>query len=314
MRASADDEPGAGRRRPLLTTSEGIHRGAFVFRDWIIFASIGLIWGSSFLFIAIGLESFRPGLVTWLRVLFGGAVLWSFPAARASVDREDRPRLIAISVLWVAIPFTLFPIAEQHLTSALTGLLNGSLPIVAAVVGAMMLRRLPNRAHLTGLAVGFLGIMAIALPAVARGSSEAIGVLQVLAAVACYGIAANIAAPLTQRYGSLPIMARMLGYAAVWTAPFGLWSIPGSSFAWGPMLATFALGALGTGLAFALMGSLVARVGTTRAVFAIYLVPVVAMVLGAVFRDEAIHAISVVGIALVIAGAILASRRDVTTA
>ena len=71
-----------------------------------------------------------------------------------------------------------------------------------------------------------------------------------------------------------------------------------------------ALGALGTGLAFVLMGTLVARVGATRAAFAIYLVPVVAMVLGAVFLDEVIYAISVVGIALVLTGAFLASRKD----
>ena len=64
-----------GERRGLLTTSEGTHRGAFSPRDWTLFGSIGGIWGSSFLFIAIGLESFAPGLVTWMRVLFGASVL-----------------------------------------------------------------------------------------------------------------------------------------------------------------------------------------------------------------------------------------------
>ena len=105
-------------------------------------------------------------------------------------------------------------------------------------------------------------------------------------------------------------MARMLALAAVWTAPFGLWSIPRSSFAWASLAAVAALGALGTGLAFVMMGQLVARVGPTRASFAIYLVPVVALVLGAVFRGERIYGLSVVGIALVIAGAILASRKE----
>jgi len=86
-------------------------------------------------------------------------------------------------------------------------------------------------------------------------------------------------------------------------------SIPQSSFAWPSFLAVLVLGVLGTGVAFVLMGQLIARVGA-RATFAIYLTPVVALILGAVFRDEVIHVLSIVGIALVIAGALLASRKE----
>ena len=309
---ATDPTPATGpTRRGVLTTSEGTHRGAFTPADWGLFAAIGLIWGSSFLFIAIGLEAFAPGLITWLRVLFGAGALWLMPAARLAVDRADRPRLVAVSFLWVAIPFTLFPLAEQHITSGLTGLLNGTLPIAVAAIGSLMRRRLPGRRQLVGLAIGFAGIALIALPAAGEGSSEAIGVLMVLAAVACYGVAANIAGPLTERYGSIPVMARMVGLAAIWTTPFGLWSIPSSSFAWDALAAVAALGVLGTGVAFVFMGTLVARVGPTRAAFAVYLVPVVALILGAVFRDEAIVIWSVIGVALVICGAILASRAEV---
>lgn len=297
-------------RRALLTTSDGTHGGAFTPLDWGLFASIGAIWGSSFLFIAIGLEAFEPGLITWLRVLFGAGVLWLMPAARGAIDRADRPRIVALSFLWVAIPFTLFPLAEQHIASGLTGLLNGAVPITVAAVGALMRRRLPARGQLLGLVLGFAGVALIALPAAGEGSSEATGVLMVLAAVACYGVATNIAGPLTQRYGALPVMARMVGLAAIWTAPFGLWSLPRSSFAWNAFAAVAALGMLGTGVAFAVMGRLVSRVGPTRAAFAIYLVPVVAMILGAVFRNEPIVIWSVVGVAMVIGGAMLASRTE----
>ncbi len=305
--------PRSGRPRPLrsvMSTSAGTHAGAFTPLDWTLFVSIGLIWGSSFLFIAIGLRAFEPGLVTWLRVAFGAAVLWLVPGARRHVARSDVPRIVALSILWVAIPMTLFPFAEQRISSGLAGLVNGCLPIFAAVVAALMLRRMPRRVQLTGLAVGFLGVIAIALPALGAGSSEAIGLLMVVLAVACYAVAVNIATPLTQRYGSLPVMARMLAIGTLWTAPLGLWSLPGSSFAWGSFVAVAALGTLGTGLGFVVMGRLVARVGSTRGSFAIYVVPVVALILGAVFLDEAVHPLSVAGIALVIAGAILASRKE----
>jgi drug/metabolite transporter (DMT)-like permease len=300
-------------RRGVLSTSVGTHRGAFTALDWGLFGSIGAIWGSSFLLIAIGLDAFEPGLITWLRVLFGAAVLWLVPTSRTPIAREDRVRLVALSFLWVGVPFTLFPLAQQWISSGLTGLLNGALPIFATTIGALMLRRLPGRAQTLGLIVGFAGVAAIAAPSLAEGSNEALGVVLVLIAVGCYGVAINIAAPLTQRYGSLPVMAWMLGLAVVWTAPLGLVGLSGSSFSWGPLAAIAALGALGTGLAFVLMGTLVSRVGSSRASFATYLIPVVALVLGALFLDETVRALSIAGIVLVIAGAMMASRRETGT-
>lgn len=296
--------------RGVLSTSLGTHRGAFTALDWGLFASIGGIWGSSFLFIAIGLDAFEPGLITWLRVLFGAATLWLLPASRTPIAREDKARIVALSFLWVGVPFTLFPVAQQWISSGLTGLLNGSLPIFATTIGALMLHRLPGRAQAIGLIVGFAGVAAIAAPSLAEGSNEALGVVLVLVAVGCYGVAINIAAPLTQRYGSLPVMNRMLALAVLWTAPLGIAGLTGSSFAWGALAAIAALGALGTGLAFVLMGRLVSRVGSSRASFATYLIPVVALVLGAVFLDETVRALSIVGIGLVIAGALLASRKE----
>jgi drug/metabolite transporter (DMT)-like permease len=187
------------------------------------------------------------------------------------------------------------------------------MPIFAVTIGSLMLRRLPRRIQLVGLAVGFVGVAGIALPRVAEGSSQALGVGLVLLATVCYGVAINIATPLTQRYGALPVMARMLALASLWTAPLGLVGLGGSAFAWDSLLAVGALGVMGTGVAFVLMGRLVGRVGSARASFATYLIPVVAMVLGVVFRDEELHLSSVSGVVLVIAGAFLASRRERAT-
>ena len=215
-----------------------------------------------------------------------------------------------MSILWVAVPFTLFPVAQQWISSGLTGLVNGTMPIIATTIGAIMLHRLPGRAQAMGLMVGFVGAAAIATPSLVEGSSEALGVALVLAAVSCYGVAMNIATPLTQRYGSLPVMARMLGLAAILTAPLGMVGFADSSFTWGSLAAVAALGTVGTGVAFVIMGTLVSRVGSSRASVAIYLVPVVALVLGAVFLDETVRVLSIVGIGLVIAGATLASRKE----
>ena len=79
--------------------------------------------------IAIGLDAFEPGLITWLRIVFGAVgALAGARRAHAGASRGPCPRLVALSFLWVAIPFTLFPLAEQRITSGLTGLINGALP------------------------------------------------------------------------------------------------------------------------------------------------------------------------------------------
>ncbi len=106
-------------------------------------------------------------------------------------------------------------------------------------------------------------------------------------------------------------MARMLGLAAIWTAPLGLLDVADSSFAWSSLAAVSVLGVVGTGLAFVVMGTLVGRVGSTRASFITYLIPVVALVLGVVFRGDHVTPVAVGGVVLVVTGAILASRREV---
>ena len=294
----------------LLSTSEGAHGGSFHLNDWGAFLGVGVIWGSSFLWIAIGLVALEPGLITWIRVVAGAAVLWLVPGVREPLHPEDRLRLVAVSFLWVAIPLSMFPLAQRSVSSATAGMLNGGVPIVTAAIASVMLRRAPGWTQLAGLMLGFAGVVMIAVPSAGEGASEALGVALIVLAVLCYGLAINVVAPLQRRYGSLRVMGRMLALGAVWTAPFGILGAAGSSFAWGPAVAVLILGAVGTGVAFLLMSGLVGRVGGTRASFATYLIPVVALVLGVTIRDETVAAVAVVGVALVIAGALLASRSD----
>jgi drug/metabolite transporter (DMT)-like permease len=292
------------------STTHGTHRGSFAAVDWALFAAVGTIWGSSFLFMAIGLEAFRPGLVTWFRILFGAAVLWCLPGVRTRIDPADRPPLLILSITWVAIPFTLFPLAQGSVNSAIAGMLNGAAPIFTVVVATILLRRAPGSRQLIGIPLGFLGVAAIALSAAGEGSSQVVGVVLILVATICYGIAFNVATPLQQRYGSLPVMARILALGAVLTAPLGLTSLSGSRFAWSPLLAVATVGVLGTGIAFVLMGRLVGRVGATRASIVAYLIPVVAMLLGMIFRDDEVGPFAIVGVGLVIVGAYLTTRRE----
>jgi drug/metabolite transporter (DMT)-like permease len=282
--------------------------------DWSLFLAVGGIWGASFLFIDIGLDSLPPGVITLMRVGLGALALAVvlLPRPSAPIAPADRLRLVTLSVVWVAVPFTLFPIAEQHISSSVAGLLNGGTPIFAAVFAMLILRQRTRGAQLIGIAVGFVGVVLVSLPSIGDGSSEALGVGLVVFATVCYGLAVTLAAPMQQKYGSVNLMAKVLALATVWTAPYGLWQIGDASWEAGSVLAVVVLGVVGTGIAFAFMGSLVGRVGSTRASFITYLIPVVALVLGVTFRGDDVVAIEIVGIGFVIVGALFASRRVVT--
>lgn len=291
-------------------TAEGTHRGAFRPSDWALLLVPGVIWGSSFYFIAEGLESFEPGVITFLRIVFGFATLSAFPAVRRRVERADWPRVAVLAFTWFAFPLTMFPFAEERVSSSLTGMLNGATPLFVAAVATILLRRLPGRYQIVGLVVGFTGVLLIAAPSLGDGSSSVVGVVLVLLALSSYGISFNLAVPLQQRYGSLPVLWRAQAIAIVLTAPLGMAGAPGSRVEAGPLVAIVALGALGTGVAYVLAGALAGRVGATRASVTTYLIPVVALVLGVALRDESVAALSLVGSAVVLSGAWLTSRSD----
>jgi drug/metabolite transporter (DMT)-like permease len=303
------DESGAA-RRPLIATAHGTRREAFGLQEWGLLVAVAAIWGSSFLFIEIGLEHFGPGVVAFGRVAIGALTLSLLPRSYPTVDRTDLPRVALLGFFWMAAPLLLIAIGQQWIDSSLAGMVNGALPIFATVTAALLLRRLPAGRQLAGIAIGFIGVIAVLWPAASYADATALGASLVLLAVLCYGVAVNLAVPLQQRYGALPVLLRAQMFALVLLVPAALVSLPSSEFAWSSTLAVAVLGSFGTGLAFVAMTTLVGRVGATRGSVAIYFLPVVAIALGVVFRDETVAAISLVGTGLILAGAYLTSRRE----
>ncbi|MEM7677679.1 MAG: DMT family transporter, partial [Myxococcota bacterium] len=275
----------------------------FAFVDWGLFAGLACVWGSSFLLIALGLEAMPPGVVTLARVGLGALVLALFPRPAVRFEAADRNKMLLMSLLWVAIPFTLFPIAEQYVNSAVAGLLNGATPIVAALVAAIFLGRSPNKMQWMGIVVGFFGIVMISAPSLSEGTNEATGVVMVLLATVCYGVSVHMAPPLQAKYGSVNVMARMLAWATLWSMPWGLAGLPYVRFEWIPWLSVLVLGTVGTGLAFVMMAQLIKRVGSTRASLITYLLPIVALVLGVMINNDRVAPIALGGVVFTLAGA-----------
>ncbi|MEM8705343.1 MAG: DMT family transporter [Actinomycetota bacterium] len=278
--------------------------------EWSVLLTLSLIWGGSFLFMAIGLESFEPGLVTLLRVGFGVLTLLFIPAARQPVPREALPRIALLGFTWMAFPLTLFPIAQQWIDSSVAGMLNSGMPLMTVLLAWLVFSTPTGPRRLFGVLVGLVGILLISLPEAQVAGTNAAGVLLVLLAVTSYGVAVNIAGPLQRAHGSLPVISRALAFATLTCVPFGLVDGAQSSFSWGSLAACAAVGIGGTGVAYALAGWLTGRVGAVRMSIVTYVIPVVSIVLGVVFRDETVSGWAILGTAVVLAGAFLSSRVD----
>jgi drug/metabolite transporter (DMT)-like permease len=302
--------PAIGRSQ-LLQTAPGSRPDAFGPVEWGLLAACASIWGSSFLWIDVGLEAMRPTVVTLARVALGTLALALVTRARrARIARADWPRVVLLAFVWMAVPLTLFPVAQQWIDSSLAGMLNGAVPLTSAFVAVLLVRALPGRTQLVGLIVGFSGVVAIAWPEVRTAGTTALGVALVLVAVFCYGVGANVAVPLQQRYGALPVLLRALVVTLVLVVPAGVAGIPGSELEVRPLAAMLPLGLLGTGWAYVAFALLLGRAGASRGAVAIYFTPVVAIVLGVLVRGEDVAAVSLIGVVLVIAGAWLTSRRE----
>jgi drug/metabolite transporter (DMT)-like permease len=279
--------------------------------DWLLLLAPGIIWGASFLFIAEGLRAVGPCGVTFVRILVGFATLALLPAARGPIARSDWAAVALLGLLWLAFPLSMFPFAEQRVSSALTGMLNGANPLFTAMVAFALARRAPSRRLALGLAVGLGGTVLLAVPTLHEGRSSLDGVLLTLAGVASYGFALNLARPLQQRNGALPVIWRAQAVALVLTAPLGVPDLVAARWSLPPVLALLALGALGTGLAHVLLAVAAGRVGATRASATTFLTPAVALLLGVMVRGERVALLSVVGGAVCVAGAWFTRRAQI---
>jgi drug/metabolite transporter (DMT)-like permease len=272
------------------------------FADWALLVVPGVIWGASFLFIAEGLAATAPNGVTFTRIAIGFLTLSLFPSARRPVARADWAGTAALGVLWFAFPLSMFPFAEQHVSSALTGMLNGATPLFVAAVASFLASQLPGRGTLAGLIIGFGGAVVMALPALG-GATSAFGVGLILAALVSYGVALNVARPLQQRNGAIPVVWRALGVALILTAPLGLPAVLNGSWSLRPALAMLGLGMGGTAIATILTATAAGRMGATKASVSAFIIPVVALILGVVVRGEHVAIVSLIGAAICLFGA-----------
>jgi drug/metabolite transporter (DMT)-like permease len=297
-----------GRLMAAPLTNVGSHPSAYGATEWSLTLTIGIIWGSAFLWIAMGVDHFSPGVVAFGRVALGAGALALFSRARIRIDRADWGRVLVVAVVGNAAPALLYSTAETSLDSAVAGMVTAGVPIVSLVIAALLLRQLPGKAQAIGITMGFAGIFMMTLPSLRGTHADPLGVGLVIVAIIGYGISGNLLVPLQQRYGGLAVTMWALILSSFMLFPFAIATAGSSEFAMSSLVAVVILGVIGTGIVRALGATLAGRVGAPRMATTAYLIPLFAIVLGVTFRGEIVRPIAIAGVAVVLVGAYIATR------
>ena len=279
--------------------------------EWLLALGMALTWGSSFLLIDIIIRDAPNTFVPFGRSFFGMVALFFIPGSRAKIAREHRPRLFVLGFIWMAMPFFLFPLAEKTVASSIAGMMNGALPVVVAIVTALWVHKAPSLQRIIAVLVGFIGIVLIAVPSINEGSSADLkGILYLALALLCYAVGLNIARPLQAIYSPASLMLRVVAISTLISSPLGLAAMRSTTFSPSLIGSIIILGALGSGIAFLLFGTLLKRTGPIRSMIPTYFTPIVGTFLGVLFNDEKVLWLSIVGMLIVIFGAWLTSRPE----
>ncbi|GGM64509.1 transporter [Micromonospora sonchi] len=282
-------------------------------RGWLPgFIALAAIWGSSFLFIKVGVAELHPLHLTLYRVAAGALTLLVVLAVlRDRLPREPRvwAHLAVIAAFGVAMPFTLFGYGEQRVESMLAGIWNATTPLVVLPLAVLVFRteRLTVRAAI-GLLLGFLGVLVVLGVWQGVGGAHFVGQLMCLAAASCYGVAIPYQKKFIagSKLSGLSLSAAQLVVAAVQlaiVAPLvaGAPPVP-TDLSARVLAAVLALGAVGTGLAFVINLRNIRIVGATTAATVTYLIPVFAVLIGVVVLGERLTWHQPVGALIVLLG------------
>ncbi len=302
--------------------------GGVPWQAWYV--ALTFIWGSSYLLIKVGLGSLSAVQVASLRILCGVAVLLLMLAlTRSRLPRGLRTwgHLLVTGTLLCTLPWTLFAVGEERVSSAVAGISNATTPVAAVLATALLLPGEPvGRRRQVGVAIGFAGVVLIAQPWSLERGPDPVGLGMVLAASASYGVGwtyvrrfltgvdpGGLSMPTAQVLVAalqLPVLLALDWWRR--GTPAGGPLTPGGPDAdaggwglWGPVLAVVVLGVVGTGLAQAMQYAVVRAAGPTVATSVTYPIIVVSVLLGVLLLGERVGPLVLLGAAVVLAGSVL---------
>jgi drug/metabolite transporter (DMT)-like permease len=283
--------------------------------DWLLLLALGFMWGTSYVFIKLGVQTLPTFTLIAARLGIGLALLITVVAiAGEKLPREPRiyGHLVVMAVVNIVLPFALITTAERSVDSALAAVLNGAVPLFVIVLAALFLHDEPlTMNRLVGLGIGYLGVIVLVSRSLGASGSTLTGELALILSTVSYGAGAVYA---RRNMRGIPPMIPALfqvGFAFVIVSVIALfteqpWKVMWSSDA---IIAVVWLGILGSGFAYLANFRLLARIGATRTSLVAYLLPIVGIVSGALMFGEVVDVRIVIGTILIIAGVALVNSR-----
>lgn len=303
-------------------------RGEFVNRsatskssgiDWLIFALLGFFWGSSYLFIKIGVDAgLQPFTLVMLRLLIGSALLGTVVLiARERLPRERRfyAHISVVGFFGIALPFVLITFAETSVDSALAAVLTAPVPLFVIPFAALLLPEEGLTVNkVIGVVIGLIGVaVLVGFDPAQLGTNDFFAEIILIAAAISYAIGGVYARRFVQGYRPMiPALFEVFtAFVMVAVLAFIFERPLSASLNSDAIIAVVWLGLIGSGLAFLAFFRLLGRWGAARTSLVAYLLPVWGIILGAIVLHEQIPPQLLLGTALVIGGiAIVNARRE----
>ena len=281
-------------------------------RVWLLMALLAALWGASYLFIKVALDDGMPPIfIVFARIALGAAVLAPIAARAGALGRMRglAGPILFMAVVQIVVPFLLITYGERHIASSLTGILVSSAPIFTALIAVRYDdEERPHGIATAGVVMGIVGVVLL-FGVDLSGDAEAIaGGLMVLLASVAYAVGSLYLKHRLQGVPPVGIAAStMLAGTVVLIAP-ALIAPPAHAPSLETAGALLALGAGGTGIAFAIYFTLIAEIGPGRASLVAYIAPGFAVLYGVWLLSEPLTTGGLTGLALILAGSWIAAE------
>lgn len=287
-------------------------------RQWLWLGLLASFWGSAFIFMELALPTFSPVAVVMGRMSIAALVLNGVIYGSGRIgDRTHTAKSIplltwikcgGLSILSNLLPFTLIVWGQQYISASLASILIAAAPLFTVLIAALLTKEKLTPARTLGVVLGFAGVIVLVGPEVLRGFSlQGAGELAVLAAAMSYAIAGFVG----KRFDKIPsqLVSRMTAtMGAFIIVPLGIGSsllsgIPlVGQWQWSAVLAVVCLGVGSTAIAYLIYYRLLAEAGVINTSLVSFLVPLSALILGAVFLQERLSTEDILGMAFILSG------------
>jgi drug/metabolite transporter (DMT)-like permease len=280
-------------------------------RAWTAFAALCIVWGIPYFFIKLAVAEISPAGVAFGRIALGAMVLLPIAWKRGVLPqtRTALGAIVAFAFIELVGPFFLISLGESWISSSLTGILIATVPLSVVLISPLfgVKERLSARRAI-GLALGFLGVVALLGIDPPKSGLQWAGVACVLVSVAGYAVGSLIVQRYLHGVDELAAVAVSLGVAALALSPIAAWTAPPAMPSAHALTAVAVLGVVCTALALLCYVYLISKAGASRASIITYVNPAVAVLLGVTILGEHFGVGTIVGFVMIIIGSWLGTH------